>query len=399
MRVEQIDGDNYEAVVAFLSKEKEDIDSWSGVLKRGLFRICVVDEKDEIECVFIFEDYPASLIADHEAITKSNWTRWLRECFEVPTETFHMLWLTKWHTVTARKFDVDCMSLVMSSLFISNFEIECILVGVAAASPSGAADSESSSSFDFAFQMLFHPLHRVQRTKRGQSAKAAVPSTVNLFYCPSSKILPAIQVTAAKVEHFDDLMPLFQHNAQSLKDKHGEFFVAELIESSESDPRLQTLVALSNEKPVGFCCLTTNLDLLSLRNSYHLEQFNDLEEVDLAAETLKYDNKAQLERQRSVKHYDSEQMLAMCRATGHFAEFLSSRIMKCFTEREWVTEQEELLRQSADDDDHYIEFMELASPKAVAAALSASTPICRWKRTRARIRWRCGLICIPRGWV
>lgn len=77
-----------------------------------------------------------------------------------------------------------------------------------------------------------------------------------LFSQITSKILPDIQITKAKVEHFDDLMPLFQHNAAYLKRTHGEFFLAELIESSNQDPRLMTLVGMSNDKPIAFCCFT-----------------------------------------------------------------------------------------------------------------------------------------------
>ena len=142
--------------------------------------------------------------------------------------TFHsslsqMLWLTKWHTVTARKFDVDCMSMVLSSLFIANFEIESILIGVAAGSESDS-DAEDSAAFNFAFQMvcpsiprdyplsiiysfnvcypqLFHPLHRIQRNGVGDSAEAAVSAKINLFFCPSKKILPDIQVRIIRNHH------------------------------------------------------------------------------------------------------------------------------------------------------------------------------------------------------
>ena len=111
MEIKQVNTENEEEVIAFLTKEKEDVESWSTALKNGLFRICVVNEEsNEIECVFIFEglsnsylprrshstheslctDYPASLVCDHDTITKSNWSQWLRNYFEVPNETYHV---------------------------------------------------------------------------------------------------------------------------------------------------------------------------------------------------------------------------------------------------------------------------------------------------------------------
>eukprot|EP01084_Bolivina_argentea_P233474 393231_1 len=117
---------------------------------------------------------------------------------------------------------------------------------------------------------MFAPLHRIHRNNQNPSNDE---QQIDLFCCLSSKILPNIDIRKATVEDFDDLMPLFEENSRYLQQKHGEFFLAELIESSQKDKRLQTLVALHDAKPVGFVCFTTNIDMMSLRNSFYLESF------------------------------------------------------------------------------------------------------------------------------
>eukprot|EP01084_Bolivina_argentea_P192841 330976_1 len=98
MNIEYVDNENYEAVLAFLKKENQNTAEWNFVLKDSLFKLCVVNTNQEIQCIFIFEDYPYSLQNKYESITKANWGNWVQNYFEVPCETYHTLWLTKWYT-------------------------------------------------------------------------------------------------------------------------------------------------------------------------------------------------------------------------------------------------------------------------------------------------------------
>jgi len=366
MKIEHIDAENIDAVIAFLDKEGQDLSTWTSTLKQGLFRVCVINEENNaIECVFIFEDHPRSLVQQHEFMTKTNWTQWLKNHFEVPNETYHMLWLTQWHIITARKFDVDCMSLVLSSLFISNFEVESILLGIDKADSSEEEKSgdDKKAVFNFAFQMLFHPLHRIHRkADSANSAEASLSEQIDMFYCPASKNLPAIEIRKATVEDFDDLMPLFEQNSGYLQRKHGEFFLAELIESAQNDARLKTLVALSKAsgKPVGFVCFTTNIDMASLRNCFYLDPFDDFEAVDYPAESHKYNQRIELRKQKSKKVFDRDTLFSMVEQNHDFAEHIAGCVMKCYTNKGWMLLQEELLNQAPESDHAYVAFIKMA---------------------------------------
>ena len=365
MNIQYVDNSNYDKVISFLEQqESEDINQWKELLNQGLFKICAINENNEIESVFIFEDYPYSLQSKYQFITKQNWTNWLKHYFEVPNETYHTLWLTKWCTNKSRAFDVDLLKLLLSSLFITNHEVESILIAADSINKAEKQQENDQQTFNFAFQLLFNPLHRIHRKKKDEDTTKdeSLLNVIDLYYCPSSKILPNIEIRKATVEDFDALMPLFQKESAYLQQRHGEFFLAELIESAQKDERLQTcLVAMSNGKPVGFVCFSTNVDLISLRNSFYLEQFDDFEDlrIDFPKESAKYDRKIEKSRRQSMKWYDKDEIIKRCENDDKFAELVAGHIMHFYSEKEWLLEQEELLKQSPDDDENYTEFIKL----------------------------------------
>eukprot|EP01084_Bolivina_argentea_P087689 158366_1 len=183
MNIEHIDSDNYEAVSEFLKKENEDINDWNTLLKEGLFKLCVLNKNGEINGIFIFEDYPYSLQNKYEFICKSNWENWLKNYFEITNENYHTLWLVKWYIIPSKKEDIVLLQLVLSSIFISNFEIESILLS------KNANIKNDESSFDILFNRL-HRIHRNNNTIDNES----LSNKIDLFYCLSSKLLPNIDI-------------------------------------------------------------------------------------------------------------------------------------------------------------------------------------------------------------
>eukprot|EP00484_Ammonia_sp_Unknown_P018907 CAMPEP_0197023774 /NCGR_PEP_ID=MMETSP1384-20130603/4419_1 /TAXON_ID=29189 /ORGANISM="Ammonia sp." /LENGTH=1284 /DNA_ID=CAMNT_0042452037 /DNA_START=57 /DNA_END=3911 /DNA_ORIENTATION=+ len=364
MNVAYITSENYDAVCTFLKHENQDLDEWQSVLQTSLFKICV-QNTDGIECIFLFDDCPTDLQSKYDFITKSNWNKWLKAHFELPSETYHMLWLTKWHVAQSQaSLDMDVLKLVLSSLFISNFEIECILLATHTANDA-EQESEKQNALHAALHTLFNPLHRIHRNNNknaeNKDTDESLQKVLDLLYCPAVKLLPNISVRNATVEDFDDLLPLFQKDASLLQRKHGEFFLAELIENSRKDKRLSTLVALSNKKPVGFACFTTNVDLHSLRNAFYLHQFDDFEQADSEAP----DGNIHAAEAAAMEHattsmYNKDSILSKCQIDASFVKEIAAQIIQCYTQNEWHDEQEALLKQAPEHDEEYVKFVRLA---------------------------------------
>ncbi len=130
---------------------------------------CVLIENGEIEGVFIFEDYPYCLQNKYEFICKSNCEDWLKNYFEITNETFHTLWLAKWYIISSKKDDVNLLQSVLSSIFISNVEIESLLLALDHKNISNKND-ESSEPFDILLNRL-HKIHRNKITNNNDSSE------------------------------------------------------------------------------------------------------------------------------------------------------------------------------------------------------------------------------------
>jgi len=91
--------------------------------------------------------------------------------------------------------------------------------------------------------------------------------------CSRETVLPPLRIRAARVEDYDDLMPLFESEAPDLLEQNGPYFVSDLLMSPEN----KCLVAEGhNGLATGFVCLQPNFDPGEHQHSYDLEAFQDL---------------------------------------------------------------------------------------------------------------------------
>ena len=91
--------------------------------------------------------------------------------------------------------------------------------------------------------------------------------------CPRDTVMPSLVIRAARVEDYDDLMPLFESEAPDLIQQYGKFFVSDLIKAGET----KCLVAEGHDGlAVGFAGIEPNFDASELRESYDLAPFQDL---------------------------------------------------------------------------------------------------------------------------
>lgn len=91
--------------------------------------------------------------------------------------------------------------------------------------------------------------------------------------CSRETVVPSLVIRAARVEDYDDLMPLFEAEAPDLIQEYGQFFVSNLIKS----PDTKCLVAEGhNGLACAFVGIEPNFDPSEHKDSYDLEAFQDL---------------------------------------------------------------------------------------------------------------------------
>ena len=107
-----------------------------------------------------------------------------------------------------------------------------------------------------------------------QMLQAAVSDAApNAFVIYREEVLAAIVVRPARVEDHDDLVPVFNAQVPEAKEL-GSFFVAQLIQSQDHNNR--ALVAEAQGRAVGLLCITKDVDLAALHQSFDLETYDFL---------------------------------------------------------------------------------------------------------------------------
>ncbi|CAE1301762.1 unnamed protein product [Acanthosepion pharaonis] len=79
---------------------------------------------------------------------------------------------------------------------------------------------------------------------------ATVPKDYAIFATYRYEHSPVLYVRKARVEDNDDVTPLFNSMSETLKDKYGDYYVAELIEAQ--DEHMHCLVAEASKKAFFF---------------------------------------------------------------------------------------------------------------------------------------------------
>jgi hypothetical protein len=112
-------------------------------------------------------------------------------------------------------------------------------------------------------------------------------------------LLPRCSVRDACVEDFDDLAPIFLENSEVTRERFGEFFIAEVIESADGMRR--TLVATDSEtnKAVGFVATSAAVPTQTLSETFDLSEFGELGRPSLAAAAATARASARRVRERS----------------------------------------------------------------------------------------------------
>ena len=96
------------------------------------------------------------------------------------------------------------------------------------------------------------------------------------FFSPRLRVLPFIEIRLAKQEDHDDLADVFNSQSETITEAYGEYFIAELIASSNKSDTNKALVAQVKDKAVGLMGLTKDVDLKLLHKCFDLDSFDNL---------------------------------------------------------------------------------------------------------------------------
>lgn len=115
-----------------------------------------------------------------------------------------------------------------------------------------------------------------------------IPGLPGVFICPRQNILPTMFVRNARVEDFDDLVPVFDAQSEVVTSGFGQYFLAEVIEARDREH-----AALVGEGPsghaVGLMAATSSsseVRLPLLQSSFDLSAFGHLVKPDASVEAV-----------------------------------------------------------------------------------------------------------------
>uniref|UniRef100_A0A8C0GND5 Cilia- and flagella-associated protein 61 N-terminal domain-containing protein n=1 Tax=Chelonoidis abingdonii TaxID=106734 RepID=A0A8C0GND5_CHEAB len=79
-----------------------------------------------------------------------------------------------------------------------------------------------------------------------------------LFVCHRHQHCPQLYIRKARVEDYDDLMPIFMHQNEILRETYGEYFLAELIDAQDEKNHAVVCESIvsgqSGPEENGSCC-------------------------------------------------------------------------------------------------------------------------------------------------
>uniref|UniRef100_A0A669QLG1 Cilia and flagella associated protein 61 n=1 Tax=Phasianus colchicus TaxID=9054 RepID=A0A669QLG1_PHACC len=219
------------------------------LLEKSTFALTLCNEKNEAIAHAIFLDYPNWNITD-----QSNWESFLNKnyvnnkCTPLNTLFMHLF-------VAKEEYAAGCSQEIIRRAFIAIPELQFILLFI-------PADENLGPGLDGVFEKMM--------TAPG----SAVDKTFTLLVCPRHQHHPQLHIRKARLEDFDDLMPIWTRQNEILKETHSEYFLADIIACQDEEN--QAVVCEDGGTVVGFMSLCSQVDISLLRESFDLRLFHGL---------------------------------------------------------------------------------------------------------------------------
>ncbi|NXI90493.1 CFA61 protein, partial [Psophia crepitans] len=219
------------------------------LLEKSNLALTLCNEKNEAIAHAVFLDYPNWSITD-----QSDWESFLHEnytnnkCTPLNTLFMHLF-------VAKEEYAAGCSQEIVRRAFIKVPELQFILLFV-------PADENLEPDMGNVFEKMM--------TAPG----SVVDTDFTLLVCPRHRYHPQLYIRKARLEDYDDLMPIWTHQNEALKETYSEHFLADLIE--HQDEENQTVVCEDGDTAVGFMSLCSQVNISLFQECFDLGPFHGL---------------------------------------------------------------------------------------------------------------------------
>ncbi|XP_019329974.1 PREDICTED: cilia- and flagella-associated protein 61 [Aptenodytes forsteri] len=219
------------------------------LLEKSNLALTLCSEKNEVIAHAVFLDYPNWNITD-----QSDWESFLHEnyinskCTPLNTLFMHLF-------VAKEEYAAGCSQEIVRRAFITVPELEFILLFI-------PADENLEPDMGNVFEKMM-------------TAPGSVADTnFTLLACPRHWYNPQLYVRKARLEDYDDLVPIWTRQSETLKETYSEYFLADLIECHDGEN--QAVVCEDGDTAVGFMSLCSQVNVSVFQECFDLGPFHGL---------------------------------------------------------------------------------------------------------------------------
>ncbi|XP_057636838.1 cilia- and flagella-associated protein 61 [Chionomys nivalis] len=217
------------------------------LLEKANLAVTLCNDKEEIMAHSIFLDYPNWNVAKQD-----NWVSVFEELDnEIPCTPLNTLFMHFF--VAVDEYSTGCLKEIIRTVFKAVPELYFIFLIVPTYVSLG-------STLITVFDLV------------GNIPCLTYAEDFAVHICHRHDHYPQLHIRKARVEDHDDLMPIFMHYDNTLREIYGEYFLAELIEAQDEENH--AVVCEVEGKAVGFMSVCSSVNLPLLHECFDLGPFH-----------------------------------------------------------------------------------------------------------------------------
>ncbi|NWW42981.1 CFA61 protein, partial [Pedionomus torquatus] len=219
------------------------------LLEKSNLALTLCNDKNEVIAHAAFLDYPNWNITD-----QSDWESFLHEnyinnkCTPLNTLFMHLF-------VAKESYAAGCSQEIFRRAFITIPELQFILLFI-------PADENLEPDMGNVFEKMI------------AAPGSVVDKKFTLLVCFRHWYHPQLYVRKARLEDYEDLMPIWTCQSEALKETYSEYFHVDLIECQDEEN--QAVVCEDNDTAVGFMSLCSQVNISLYQECFDLGPFHGL---------------------------------------------------------------------------------------------------------------------------
>ncbi|XP_040602370.1 cilia- and flagella-associated protein 61 isoform X3 [Mesocricetus auratus] len=217
------------------------------LLEKANLAVTLCNDKEEIMAHAIFLDYPNWNVANQD-----DWVSVFQELdSEIPCTPLNTLFMHFF--VAVDEYSTGCLKEIIRTVFKAVPELHFIFLIV-----------PTYVSLGSTLVTVFGQV--------GNIPCLTYDEDFAVYICHRHDHYPQLHIRKARVEDHDDLMPIFLHYDNTLREIYGEYFLAELIEAQDEENH--SVVCEVEGKAVGFMSVCSSVNLNLLHECFDLGPFH-----------------------------------------------------------------------------------------------------------------------------